>query len=63
MDTTSTDSDSAYTRPNRVSITPERLLAALHPKIEKAAEAKSAAFSFVINFFFELQRREIHSDG
>jgi hypothetical protein len=32
------DSASAYARPNRVSITPERLLAALQPKIEKAAE-------------------------
>ena len=29
----------AYSRPNRVAITPERLLAALQPKIEKAAEA------------------------
>jgi hypothetical protein len=28
----------AYARPNRVAITPERLLAALQPKIEKAAE-------------------------
>jgi hypothetical protein len=28
----------AYVRPNRVAITPERLLAALQPKIEKAAE-------------------------
>ena len=28
----------AYDRPNRVAITPERLLAALQPKIEKAAE-------------------------
>jgi len=28
----------AYARPNRVSITPEKLLAALQPKIEKAAE-------------------------
>jgi hypothetical protein len=28
----------AYSRPNRVAITPERLLAALQPKIEKAAE-------------------------
>jgi hypothetical protein len=32
------DTASAYTRPSRVSITPERLLAALQPKIEKAAE-------------------------
>src|SRR6266700_2765754 len=32
------DSAAAYARPNRVSITPERLLAALQPKIEKAAE-------------------------
>jgi hypothetical protein len=32
------DSAAAYVRPNRVSITPERLLAALQPKIEKAAE-------------------------
>jgi hypothetical protein len=32
------DSAAAYSRPNRVSITPERLLAALQPKIEKAAE-------------------------
>jgi len=29
----------AYARPNRVAITPERLLAALQPKVEKAAEA------------------------
>lgn len=29
----------AHARPNRVSITPERLLAALQPRIEKAAEA------------------------
>jgi hypothetical protein len=29
----------AYSRPNRVAITPERLLAALQPKIEQAAEA------------------------
>jgi hypothetical protein len=29
----------AYSRPNRVAITPERLLAALQPKIEKAAES------------------------
>jgi hypothetical protein len=28
----------AYSRPNRVAITPERLLATLQPKIEKAAE-------------------------
>jgi len=28
----------AFSRPNRVAITPERLLAALQPKIEKAAE-------------------------
>jgi hypothetical protein len=28
----------AYVRPNRVAITPERLLAALQPKLEKAAE-------------------------
>jgi len=28
----------AYVRPNRVAITPERLLAALQPKIEKASE-------------------------
>jgi hypothetical protein len=33
-----TDAAAAYIRPNRVSITPERLLAALQPKIEKAAE-------------------------
>jgi hypothetical protein len=33
-----TDAAAAYARPNRVSITPERLLAALQPKIEKAAE-------------------------
>src|SRR5579859_1389946 len=41
MRTTSTESPAAYahTRPNRVSITPERLLAALQPRIEKAAEA------------------------
>ncbi len=32
------ESAAAYARPNRVSITPERLLAALQPKIEKAAE-------------------------
>jgi hypothetical protein len=32
------DSAAAHARPNRVSITPERLLAALQPKIEKAAE-------------------------
>ena len=31
-------SATAYVRPNRVAITPERLLAALQPKIEKAAE-------------------------
>jgi hypothetical protein len=41
MPTTSTESPAAYAhaRPNRVSITPERLLAALQPRIEKAAEA------------------------
>jgi hypothetical protein len=33
------ESAAAYSRPNRVAITPERLLAALQPKIEKAAEA------------------------
>jgi hypothetical protein len=33
------ESTAAYSRPNRVAITPERLLAALQPKIEKAAEA------------------------
>jgi len=33
-----TPSAPAYERPNRVAITPERLLAALQPKIEKAAE-------------------------
>jgi hypothetical protein len=33
------DTAAAYARPNRVAITPERLLAALQPKIEKAAEA------------------------
>ena len=33
------ESAAAYARPNRVAITPERLLAALQPKIEKAAEA------------------------
>ena len=32
------ESAAAYARPNRVAITPERLLAALQPKIEKAAE-------------------------
>jgi len=39
--TTSSENPAAYahTRPNRVSITPERLLAALQPRIEKAAEA------------------------
>ena len=39
--TTSTESAAAYahTRPSRVSITPERLLAALQPRVEKAAEA------------------------
>ena len=31
-------SAAAYARPNRVAITPERLLAALQPKIDKAAE-------------------------
>jgi hypothetical protein len=41
MRTTATESASAYAhaRPTRVSITPERLLAALQPRIEKAAEA------------------------
>ncbi|HSC46394.1 MAG TPA: hypothetical protein VLC94_11195 [Candidatus Acidoferrum sp.] len=34
----SPDAAAAYARPNRVPITPERLLAALQPKIEKAAE-------------------------
>jgi hypothetical protein len=38
MATTSTDGAAAYARPNRISITPERLLSALQPKIEKAAE-------------------------
>jgi hypothetical protein len=38
MPTTSTEGAAGYARPNRVSITPERLLAALQPKIEKAAE-------------------------
>lgn len=33
-----TPSTPAYEKPNRVAITPERLLAALQPKIEKAAE-------------------------
>ena len=33
------ESAAAYSRPNRVAITPERLLVALQPKIEKAAEA------------------------
>jgi hypothetical protein len=33
------ESAAAYSRPNRVAITPERLLAALQPKIEKAAES------------------------
>jgi hypothetical protein len=32
------ESAAAYSRPNRVAITPERLFAALQPKIEKAAE-------------------------
>ena len=32
------ESAAAYSRPNRVAITPERLLAVLQPKIEKAAE-------------------------
>jgi len=32
------DAAAAYTRPSRVPITPERLLAAMQPKIEKAAE-------------------------
>ncbi len=32
------ESAAAYSRPNRVAITPERLLAALQPKIEKAVE-------------------------
>ena len=36
--TASLTSAAAYARPNRVAITPERLLAALQPKIEKAAE-------------------------
>src|SRR5258708_37997468 len=41
MPTTTTENAAAYAhaRPNRVSITPERLLAALQPRIEKAAEA------------------------
>jgi hypothetical protein len=38
MAATSTAGAAAYAKPNRVSITPERLLAALQPKIEKAAE-------------------------
>ena len=38
METTSTEGAAEYTRPNRATITPERLLAALQPKIEKAAE-------------------------
>jgi hypothetical protein len=40
MPATSTENAAAFAdaRPNRVSITPERLLAALQPKIEKAAE-------------------------
>lgn len=32
------DASAAYARPSRVPITPERLLAAMQPKIEKAAE-------------------------
>ena len=32
------DAAAAYARPNRVPITPERLLAAMQPKMEKAAE-------------------------
>ena len=41
MRTTTTENAAAYahTRPKSVSITPERLLAALQPRIEKAAEA------------------------
>lgn len=35
---TSLTTAAAYARPNRVAITPERLLAALQPKIDKAAE-------------------------
>ncbi len=35
---TETPSATAYERPNRLAITPERLLAALQPKMEKAAE-------------------------
>jgi len=38
MPTTSTEGAAAYARPNRVSITAERFLAGLQPKIEKAAE-------------------------
>jgi len=38
MATTTSDGASAHTSANRVSITPERLLAALQPRIEKAAE-------------------------
>ena len=36
--TEASDVAAAYARPNRVAITPERLLAALQPRIEKAAE-------------------------
>jgi hypothetical protein len=39
MPTTTTERAGAFTPPNRISITPERLLIALQPKIEKAAEA------------------------
>src|SRR5438477_6132576 len=38
LPTTATDGAAGYARPNRISITPERLIAALQPKIEKTAE-------------------------
>lgn len=38
FESTNPETRAAFARPNRVSITPERLLAALQPKIEHAAE-------------------------
>jgi hypothetical protein len=38
LPTTSTDGAAPYNKPNRISVTPERLIAALQPRIDKAAE-------------------------
>jgi hypothetical protein len=49
----------AYARPNRVAITPERLLMALQPKMEKAAEA--AILAAVSKHLSPALRASIHT--